>query len=51
MPNAFEDYVWDGAAWDGGDAIDLATASVEEMCIDCEAVWEITLDGGEVEVC
>ena len=51
MPNAIDDFVIDGAVIDGGDPIDLATASMEELCIECEAVWEITLPESEVEEC
>lgn len=51
MPNAFDDFVFDGAPFNGGDPVDLATASMEELCTECEAVWEITAPESEVEEC
>lgn len=50
MPFAFDDFMFDGAPFNGGDPIDLDTASVELLCIDAEAVWEIAIEA-EVEEC
>ncbi len=49
MPNALDDYVWDGAVWDGGELPSLP-ATIEELCLAAEAVWTFAF-AAKVEEC